>query len=200
MAIKYPEALLKTIALFKKLPGVGSKTAERFAFYLLRWPQEELIAFSNALQALSDKIKYCQECGCLEGEEGCIFCHHAQRDPQCLCLIASHRDAFTIEQTHSFRGLYHVIGKLLSPLHGVYGEHLCLDRLQQRIASLGVQEIIIAFDSTIEGDVTALYIKEALAPLALKISRPAFGMPIGSTLDYIDGGTLARALTGRQFF
>lgn len=196
MAHKFPEDLLTLVAHLKKLPGVGTRTAERFAFEFLNWDPSMLRAFGETLIDLQEKVPACPECGCLSDRGVCRFCQN--RDTTSLCLLASARDAYAIEETGNYRGLYHVIEHLLSPLDGRHTSTLRLDRIEKRIAQHNIREIIIAFDSTLEGDTTALYLKNHLARPNLSISRLAFGLPVGSSLEYIDGGTLARALSGRQ--
>jgi recombination protein RecR len=197
---KLPEDLLSLITLLKKLPGVGIRTAERFAFEFLSWPKEDLDALSELLSAAQGKVPPCPECGCLTNRGNCSFCGSARGTSQ-LCLIASARDAFAIEATKSYRGLYHVVEHLLSPLDGRHASTLRLDRIEERIAKHSIRELIIAFDSTLEGDTTALFLKKHLVSRPeLKVSRLAFGLPVGSSLEYIDGGTLTRALAGRQTF
>jgi recombination protein RecR len=200
MAQKYPADLLSLIAYLKKLPGVGTRTAERFAFEFLSWPQEQLSALSQIFNEIREKIPPCSICGCLTDAGRCHLCDLSTRDPTKLCLIASPRDVFAIEETKSYHGLYHVIEHLLSPLDGRHAHHVRLDRIQKRIEENRVKEVILAFDSTLEGDTTALYLKGHLLRPDLFISRLAFGLPVGSSLEYIDGGTLARALKGRQTF
>ena len=197
---KYPAELLTLIAYLKKLPGVGGKTAERFAFQLLDWQPSHLQDFAIILATLKERIRNCPECSCLMDEKGCSFCQIDRRDPHTLCLVASAKDVFAIEETRAFHGLYHVLGGLLSPLDGRAPEHLQLDKLKKRITILPIRETIIALDSTVEGDATALYLREQLASWGIPATRLAFGLPIGSSLDFVDGGTLAKALTGRQSF
>ncbi len=197
---KYPTDLIQLIAFLKKLPGVGIKTAERFAFQLLNWQESDLHAFSSLLFHLKEKITHCPDCRCLADCDTCFFCNHPSRDPSQLCIIANPRDAYSIDETGAYRGLYHVLGGLLSPIDGKSPEHLNLDHLKKRISTLQIKEIIIALDSTLEGDTTSLYLKEQIQSWGLSVSRLAFGIPIGSSLDFVDGGTLARALTGRQTF
>jgi recombination protein RecR len=198
---KLPEDLLSLISLLKKLPGVGIRTAERFAFEFLSWKKEDLDAISDLLKSAPDKVPPCPECSCLTDRGKCSFCDAFSRDASQLCLIASPRDAFAIEATRCYRGLYHVIEHLLSPLDGRHASMLRLDRIEERIAKLSIREVIIAFDSTLEGDTTALFLKKHLdSRPELKVSRLAFGLPVGSSLEYIDGGTLTRALAGRQTF
>jgi recombination protein RecR len=197
---KYPSHLLHLVGLLKRLPGVGSKTAERFAFHLLSWPEEHLHRLSQLTQTLKETIQHCAECRCLMEEEACHFCDVTKRDASTLCIISSAKDVYAVEDTRAYRGLYHVIEGLLSPLDGRTPDHLNLSHLTDRLKKLSVQEVIIALDSTIEGDATALYLKEHLSRQGLRVSRLAFGLPMGSPLEYVDGGTLSRALAGRQSF
>ncbi len=196
MAHRFPEELLKLIGHLKKFPGVGTRTAERFAFELLSWGSFDLKAFGAILSSLKETVPPCSTCGCLTDRGVCKFC--SNRDPASLCLISSARDAYAIEETGHYRGLYHVVEHLLSPLDGRHTETLRLDRIEKRIEEMQVRELIFAFDSTLEGDTTALYLKNHLARGGLFISRLAFGIPVGSSLEYIDGGTLARAFAGRH--
>lgn len=198
--MRYPDHLLKLIQVLKRLPGVGNKSAERFAFHLLTWTDEQLREFGAIVSATKQQLQQCPECGCLMGDEGCLFCSSSRRDPSLLCVLASPRDVFAIEETHSFDGRYHVLGGLLSPLERRGPEHLTLGKLKERLKHLQVKEVVIALDSTLEGDATALYLKQELSHYPVQISRLAFGLPMGSSLDYVDGGTLARALSGRGDF
>lgn len=196
---RYPKQLLSLIAQLQKLPGVGKKTAERFAFQLLEWETHELVTLADLLSTLREKIPHCTSCGCLMDGVSCTFCESSKRDPNVLCVIASPRDAYAIEETGNFLGLYHVLGALLSPLDGKTPDTLNLPHLMKRIESLGVQEVILALDSTLEGDATSLFLKEELQRKCVKVSRLALGLPVGSSLDFIDEGTLSQALSGRQF-
>lgn len=195
---KYPPSLLFLITYLKKLPGVGAKTAERFAFQLLNWPEHQLQDLAALMHKIKEKIGRCPECNCLIEGSICAFCNEAERDTSIICVISSPKDVFNIEETHSYRGLYHVLGGLLSPLEGRNPEHLYLEPLKSRIQSKKIKEVVLALDSTLEGEATALYLKEELQ--GVSISRLAFGLPIGSSLDFVDGGTLTRALLGRQGF
>lgn len=195
--MRYPEHLLKLITVLKKLPGIGNKSAERFAFHLIDWPEEKHLEMAQTIQDIKKKLKCCPECGSLSEEPPCLFCDTKKRDPTILCVVGSPKDVFLIEETHEYKGLYHVLGALLSPIHGVVPN---LDKIKERVKSLGVQEVIIALDSTLEGDATALYLKKELSSLAITTSRLALGLPVGSSLDFIDGGTLARAFSGRRTY
>ena len=195
----YPQHLLKLIQALKRLPGVGSKSAERFAFQMLSWPAAHLQEMQEIIGSIPDKIKQCALCGCLQDEGHCSFCSNRIESKK-MCVIASARDVFAIEATREYQGLYHVLGGLLSPLHGKGPEQLSIASLKRRLEDLQTQEIVLALDSTLEGDATALFLKRELESFPAHVSRLAFGMPIGSSLDYIDSGTLARALSGRAHF
>lgn len=196
----YPKILLQIINSFKRFPGVGNKTAERYAFQLLQWSQDELIDLSDYLKTLKEKAKQCPDCGCLTEAERCQFCENADRNQKILCIVASPRDVFSIEQTKLFRGIYQVIEHLISPIDQRSSEKIDLQRLFFQIEKRQVEEVILAFDSTLEGDATALFLKQHLEKYSLKTSRLALGIPMGSSLDFIDENTLARAFMGRQLF
>lgn len=198
--MRYPAHLMQLILMFKKLPGVGNRSAERFAFHLLNWNQKELSELGRLIGSFTDQMIPCAECGCLQVDDGCPFCQSAQRDRKVICVIATPKDAFSIEETGEYKGLYHVLGSLLSPLDKRGPQQLGCEALKKRISLMGVEEIIIGLDATLEGDATALFLKEELAAYSLRISRLAFGLPMGSSFDYVDGGTLARAFAGRGFF
>ncbi len=191
----YPDHLLKLMAIFKKLPGIGRRSAERFAFDLLEWPDEKIEEMATLIGQAREKIKQCPECGALIEQLSCRFC--ASGETHTICIVRSPKDIFSIEETREYRGLYHVIGQLLSPILNQAPKPACIDKLRERLKRFGTQEVIVALDSTLEGDATALYLKKELAPLNITISKLALGLPMGSSLDFIDGGTLGRALTGR---
>ncbi len=195
----YPKSLLTLIEQLKKLPGVGRKTAERFAFKILEWKKQEQQQLANTLSLLHISIEKCPRCGCFKETGDCSFCHRTSPSPM-LCVIASPKDAYAIEQTNIYRGYYHVLGCLLSPLDGKTPEHLNLEFIKQRIQELHIQEMILALDSTLEGDTTALYLHEYFHKLGLKVTKLALGLPVGSSLDFIDEGTLSQAFSGRHSF
>ncbi len=197
--MRYPPTLQKMVDVLRRLPGVGSRSAERFAFQLLTWPPDHLKEFSEILNEFPDKLKPCLDCGSLI-EEICALCHNEMRNPRQICVVASYKDVFAIESTREFNGLYHVLGNLLSPLDKRGPEKLNLPRLAERIQKLECEELLLALDATLEGDATALYIKKELEPLNLKMFRLAFGVPMGSSLEYVDHGTLAKALSSRSQF
>ena len=197
--MKTPRHLVKLIDCLKKLPGVGSRSAERFAYRLIEWTPAELALFSKLLAEIPSQLKSCPECGALT-EEGCLLCDDPHREGRTLCVVSSFKEIFAIEATREFRGRYHVLGGLLSPLDRRGPETLSLPKLKARINTLGTEELLLALDSTLEGDTTSLWLKQELSSLPVKISRLAFGLPMGSSLDYVDGGTLARALSSRREF
>ncbi|MGE3954494.1 MAG: recombination mediator RecR [Parachlamydiales bacterium] len=192
----YPPHLFKLIDALRRLPGVGGKTAERYAFELLKWPGERVRELAAMIGETPAKIGSCIECGVLIGES-CPFCT-TRKGSGLLCVTASPKEVFAIEETGQYKGLYQVLRGLLSPIEGRGPELLELDKLKNRLTRLAITEVILALDSTVEGDATALYLKQQLSFLPLKISRLAFGLPLGSPLDYVDGGTLAQALSGRH--
>lgn len=195
---RYPEPLVKLIESLKQLPGVGTRTAERYAFDMLNWKPHRLIELGRLTEALPSSIQRCPECGCIADDHGCSFCVHSRQQSGVLCIVASPRDVFSMESTGEFKGLYHVLDALLSPMDGIGPNQLKLEQLKQRVEKYLIREVIVAFDSTLEGDATALFIKEELETLDTHVSRLAFGIPVGSSLDYIDGGTLTRAFLGRN--
>ncbi len=194
----YPPPLANLITYLKKLSGVGTRTAERFAFELLNWPDDQLNGLGSLLAEIHKITPPCPTCSCLMSKGLCPFCSSPIRDLSLLCLISSPKDAYAVEETRLYKGLYHVVEHLLSPLSDRHTHTLRIDRIEERIARHNVKELILAFDSTLEGDTTALYVKKKLEHSPISISRLAFGIPVGSSLEYIDGGTLARALQGRH--
>lgn len=198
--MKYPQHLLKLIEVLKRLPGVGNKSAERFAFEIIRWPKERLDEMASVIGTTAAQLRHCSECGCLIDNIDCLYCAQADRAERSLCVVGMARDVFSIAATNEFKGLFHVLGGLLSPIDGIGPEKLQFDKLLRRIKEQQIEEVVIALDSTLEGDATALYIKQALSSSKARVSRLAFGLPMGSSLDYVDGGTLARALSARATF
>lgn len=198
--MKYPAHLSVLIDHLKKLPGVGTKSAERFAFEMLSWNAEELQAFAHVVEQVPQRLTLCKNCGCLISSEECNYCKPSSASKPIMCIVANPRDVFAVEGTHEFKGYYHVLGGLLSPLDGIGPSQLPIHTLKARIQKFAIEEAVLALDSTIEGDATSLYLKQELASCGVQVSRLAFGLPMGSSLDYVDGGTLARALSARSSF
>ncbi len=201
--MKYPKPLLTLISNLQKFPGVGKKTAERYSFDILSWPAEDLDTLAYNLSQLKKRIGTCKQCHALldiSEDKPCTFCDKSKRDPTNLCILSSQKDLFAVESTHMFLGMYHILDGLLSPSNNFSPKELQIDSLKNRIQTLGVKEVILALDSTLEGDATSLFLKRELSNLGIKISRLALGMPIGSSLDFLDEGTLSKALSERTLF
>lgn len=195
----YPKPLFQLIQLLKKLPGVGQKTAERYAFQMLDWKLSELKLLGLHISQLKDLITQCEQCGTLK-ESACNFCNKESRRTGSLCIVSNPKDVFAIEDTKIFSGLYYVLPTILNPFDGEFEKQIDFKSIIEYIKKNSIKEVILAIESTLEGDATALFLKEELTSLGLSMSRLAYGIPLGSTLEYIDGGTLSKALTGRQPF
>lgn len=193
-----PGALSRLIGELLKLPGIGPKTAQRLAFYLLKVPQEEAAALAQALLDLKDKMRLCPVCGNITEEELCFICRNPNRDPSTLCVVEEANDLFALEKTGEFRGLYHVLGGTISPLEGRGPEQLTAKELLKRLEGGTIKEVILATNPTVEGEATALYLSRLLKPLGVKVTRIARGLPMGGDLEYADEVTLAKALEGRR--
>lgn len=192
----YPKTVCQIIELLKKLPGVGKKTAERYAFKILQWKENDLNALAFALNQLASQVSCCQECGCYIEENRCYFCQNETLAPK-LCIVAFGKDIYPICQTHVFKGYYHVLGGLLSPLEGTGIEDLRISNLKSRLEKRKIEEVILALDSTLNGDATALFLTKELSATGIKITKLASGLPLGCSLEFIDEGTLSQAFSGR---
>lgn len=181
----------------QKLPGVGPKTAQRLALHLLKRPDSEVQALAQALVDAKSQMGYCSICFHLSSEPVCDICKSTSRDLQTLCIVADSRDVIALEKTREYRGKYHVLGGLISPMEGIGPEQLNIGPLVHRVNKDNIQEAIIAISPSIEGDTTTLYIGQLLKPFT-KVTRIAFGLPMGGDLEYADEVTLARALEGRR--
>jgi recombination protein RecR len=192
----------KLIDELSKLPGIGPKTAQRLTFHLLRLSPEEALPLAQALVAVKETVHFCADCFNLTEEELCQICMDTRRDRSIICVVEEPGDVVSIERTHEYRGLYHVLGGALSPLDGVGPQKLHLAELFRRARSSEVQEVIVATNPNMAGEATALFIAEELRELtaggSLRITRPAAGLPMGGDLEYADEVTLSRAFTGRR--
>ena len=191
-------AMAELVAAFGKLPGIGRKTAFRLAMHILEKGGEEAHTLAQALENAVSRVGRCTRCGNLSEEEVCGICANPRRDTNLICVVEQLGDLLAIERAGEFRGLYHVLGGALSPLDGIGPEQLRIADLLRRVREDGVQELLLATNSTVEGDATALYIVESLKDVDVKLSRLARGVPMGGNLDYIDQLTLARAIDGRE--
>jgi recombination protein RecR len=185
------------VAQLSRLPGVGTRTAQRLAFHLLRVPKEEAAALANAILEVKERIRPCVECGNLTEEERCAVCTDARRDTHVICVVEQPADLVSMERTHAFRGVYHVLGGALSPLDGVEPSDLRIEELVARVERNGVSEVVLATNPNMTGEATASFIADRLRGKT-KVTRLASGLPVGGDLEYADEVTLGRALAGRR--
>jgi recombination protein RecR len=183
-----------------KLPGIGPKTAERLTHHLLAASRTQVYALADALRAIKDNIRPCRQCCQLTEHELCEICSDPRRDASVICVVEQPRDLAALERTVTYRGLYHVLHGRLAPLDNIGPEQLTIDRLVQRIRAGGVQEVIMATNPTLEGDGTALYLSSLLAPMGVRVTRLARGLPSGSVLEFANSQMLVDALEGRRSF
>lgn len=190
----------RLITELSRLPGIGQRTAQRLAFHLLRVPNEEAFALSEAIREVKEKVGLCEVCFNLADAPRCRICTDEQRDHSIICVVEEPADVIPIERTHEYRGVYHVLGGALSPIDGVDPEHLKLAELVKRVAAGGINEVVIATNPTTTGEATAFYIAEALRDLdtEVAVTRLASGLPVGADLEYADEVTIGRALAGRR--
>jgi recombination protein RecR len=185
------------VAQLTKLPGVGQRTAQRLAFHLLSRPKDEALALAEAIEDVKERVRFCDECGNLTEEERCAICRDARRDHAQICVVEQPQDLVSVERTHEYRGLYHVLGGSLSPLDGVEPEHLRIDELLKRVERNGVQEVVLATNQNMTGEATAAFLADRLRG-KVRVTRLASGLPVGGDLEYADEVTLGRALSGRR--
>jgi recombination protein RecR len=190
-------AVENLVAQLTRLPGVGSRTAHRFAFHLLRVPEDEALALAAAIQEVKERVRFCNECGNLTEEEICAICLDSRRDHSVICVVEHPVDLISLERTHEFRGLYHVLGGSLSPIDGVEPEHLRIDELLRRVERNGVVEVVLATNPNMTGEATASFLADRLRG-RVRVTRLASGLPVGGDLEYADEVTLGRALSGRR--
>jgi recombination protein RecR len=196
--MSYPKSIKNLIEEFSKLPGIGPRTAARFAFSLLRRPEQDLQLLSNTIASLKKETKICKNCFNVSEKELCEFCSNTKRDRSIICVVEEAINIAPIEKTKQFNGLYHVLGGTIKPNEGVGPDNLKIKELAQKIRNNGIKEIIIATNPTTEGETTALYIVKMLKPYNIKITRLARGLSTGSDLEYADEMTIASALAGRR--
>jgi len=194
----YPKPLARLIEELKKMPGVGPKSAQRLALYLLQADREEATALAEAILQVKETIHSCPVCFSLTDADRCAICSDPQRSPRQLCVVAEPRDLLAVERAGDHRGRYHVLEGLISPMEGVGPDSLRIRELLTRIREEGVEEAILATNPTVEGDATAMYLAGLLKPLGVRVTRIALGLPVGGDLDYADDVTIARALEGRR--
>ena len=195
----FPPALENLVEHFAKLPGIGRKTAQRLAFYVLSLPQEEADAFAQSITQAKTAIHCCPVCQNLtEGEGPCAVCASPKRDHGVICVVADPKDVVAMERSREYHGLYHVLHGVISPMNHVGPDDLHIKSLVERVAAGGVEEVIMATNPDTEGEATAMYLARLLRPFQVRVSRLAYGIPVGGHLEFADDATLARALEGRR--
>jgi recombination protein RecR len=190
-------AVENLVAQLTRLPGVGSRTAHRLAFHLLRVAEEEALALASSIEEVKQRVRFCSECGNLTEEELCEICRDERRDRAVVCVVEQPADLVSLERTHEYRGLYHVLGGALSPIDGVEPEHLRIDELLSRVERNGVREVVLATNPNMTGEATAAYLADRLRD-RVRVTRLASGLPVGGDLEFADEVTLGRALAGRR--
>jgi recombination protein RecR len=191
-------AVDQLIEELSRLPGIGRKTASRLTFYLLKQPRESASRLSDAILQVKDRISFCETCGNIAEGRTCTYCLDPRRDESVICVVEEPSDIHVIERSGGFRGRYHVLHGRLSPLDGVGAEALNVDRLAERVREGRVEEVILATNPDVEGEATALYLRRALAPLGVRVTRIARGIPMGGSLEFLDEMTVGEALAGRR--
>jgi recombination protein RecR len=194
----YPQSIERLIAELGKLPGIGEKTAQRLAFHLIDAPPEDITGLSDALLGVKEKVRLCPRCFSITDKEICDICSDPQRDQQTICVVSSTKDIYAIERTREYKGLYHVLHGVISPLDGIGPKDIKARELILRLADSDVKEVIMATNPTPEGEATAMYLSNLITPAGVKVTRLAKGIPIGADVEYIDEITLIKALEGRK--
>lgn len=194
----YAVPVARLIEEFEKLPGIGHKTAQRLAFHVLNLPEEKVENLAIAIRDAKQKTRHCSVCGNLTDVDPCGICSGQSRDPAFICVVEEPRDVVAMERTREFKGLYHVLHGAISPMEGIGPEDIKIKELLTRIREGDIKEVILATNSNIEGEATAMYISKLLKPLGIKTTRIAHGIPVGGDLEYADEVTLAKALEGRR--
>jgi recombination protein RecR len=193
----FSPAVENLVSQLTRLPGVGTRTAQRLAFHLLRVPKDEAAALAGAIAEVKERVRFCAECGNLTEEDVCEICRDARRDRAVVCVVEQPADLISVERTHEYRGLYHVLGGALSPIDGVEPEDLRIGQLMQRVERNGIEEVVLATNPNMTGEATAAYLADRLRG-RVRVTRLASGLPVGGDLEYADEVTLGRALAGRR--
>jgi recombination protein RecR len=196
--VSLPEPLARLIEQLQKLPGIGAKGAQRLAFHVLKNPRDDADRLCEAIRDVKEQVTYCSICNNITASDPCVFCAGDARDPRIVCVVEEPQNVMVVEKTREFRGRYHVLMGVLSPLHGVGPDDLKIKGLLERVAAGGIEEVILATSPTVEGEATALYLARLLKPLGVRVTRIAMGIPVGSDLEYADEVTMTRAMEGRR--
>jgi recombination protein RecR len=196
--VSLPASLQNLVDQFKRLPGIGAKSAQRLAFHVLKTPREDAERLCDAIREVKDRVTYCSTCNNITDVDPCIYCADTVRDRRVICVVEEPQNVNVIERTGGFRGLYHVLLGALSPLHGVGPDDLKIKGLLMRMSDGSVEEIILATNPTVEGEATAIYLARLFKPLGVRVTRIATGIPVGSDLEYADELTMGKAMEGRR--
>jgi recombination protein RecR len=194
----YEGVIQELIDELGRLPGIGPKSAQRIAFYLLQTDDEQAKRLAEVLQEVKERVRFCEQCGNVAESELCNICRDPRRSKATICVVEESKDVQAIERTREFRGLYHVLGGAISPIEGIGPDNLRIKELVSRLSDPSITEVIIATDPNLEGEATATYLTRMLAPMGITISRLASGLPVGGDLEYADEITLGRAFEGRR--
>ncbi len=194
----FAPSITRLIDELRRLPGIGQKTAQRLAFYLLRTDREQALALSDAIREAKERIRECSICNNITDNDPCLFCASATRNKSLICVVEEATNIQAVEKTRQFNGLYHVLGGALSPLQGVGPEQLKIKSLIERLKGGTVEEIIVATNPTAEGEATSMYLSKLIRPLGVRVTRIAMGIPVGSDLEYADEVTMMKAMEGRR--
>src|SRR5574344_2665166 len=196
--MQYTKPLANLIDYLQRLPGVGPKSAQRIAFHLLKMPENEVEKFATAMITAKQTIHYCDICFNMSATNPCEICSSSSRDKSTICVVAETKDLIAIEKTNEYKGLYHVLQGLISPMDGIGAEDIKIKELLTRLTDEEVKEVILALSPSVEGEATSLYLTKLMKPFGIKVSRIAFGLPVGADLEYADEVTLAKAIEGRR--
>jgi len=194
----FPPALENLIDKFAALPGIGRKTAQRLAFFVIALPESEAQAFSEAITDAKEKVRYCSVCMNLTDGEICAVCQNTRRDTGVICVVSDPKGVLAIERSHEFNGRYHVLHGVISPMNNIGPDDIKVKELVSRVAEGGIEEVIMATNPDTEGETTARYVSRLLKPFEVKVTRLAYGIPVGSSLEFADDATVMRALEGRS--
>jgi recombination protein RecR len=196
--LSLPESLTELIEQLRKLPGIGAKGAQRLAFHILKNPREDAERLCDAIRGVKERVTYCSMCNNITDVDPCVFCTSPSRDQHVICVVEEPQNVSVVEKTGGFKGAYHVLMGVLSPLHGIGPDDLKIKGLLDRVADGRVEEVILATSPTVEGEATALYLARLLKPLGVRVTRIAMGIPVGSDIEYADEITMTRAMEGRR--
>ena len=194
----YIKSVENLINEFRKLPGIGPKSAKRIVFFLLKLSHSDIAKFSKNLIEMKEKVKFCSQCYSLTEEDICHICRDQSRDRKKICIVEEVSDVIIVEKTGEYKGLYHILGGLLSPIENVGPDEIRVPRLLERVKANNIEEVIIAVNPTVEGESTGMYLKKILVPLGVKVTKLASGIPVGGDLEYADEITIGRAISDRR--